>query len=186
MLYNPLLNKAVCKLTTRGALRYVHQDPNGGEFVASDGIVMLVENTGTPFLTAFWDTYTLSPVDCADKYPDWRKVLSDGLKTAKKPYKADRIAIQEGFAVVGGLYTSAVKYQLVRDFIGSDIVINIPESVSYPIYFRNADKSRQALIMPYNVRKGTKWEVLNASGEVVYTTNDIREAEMFNLTVRVA
>ena len=142
MIYNPLLNKAVCKLTTRGALRYVHQDPSGGEFVASDGIVMLVENTGTPFLTVFWDTNTLSPVDCAEEYPDWRKVLSDGIKNAKKPYKADRIAVQKGFAVVGGLYTSATKYQLVRDFIGSDIVINIPESVGYPIYFRNADKSR--------------------------------------------
>lgn len=186
MIYNPLLNKAASKLTTRGALQYVHQDPNGGEFVASDGTVMLVENTGMPFLTAFWDTDTPTPVDCAEEYPDWREVLSDGIKTAKKPYKADRIAVGEGFAVIGGLYTSAAKYQLVRDFIGSDIVINIPENAARPIYFRNADKSRQALIMPYNVHKGTKWEVLNASGEVVYTTNDIREAEMFNLTVRIA
>lgn len=186
MIYNPLLNKAASKLTTRGALQYVHQDPNGGEFVASDGIVMLVENTGTPFLTAFWDTDTLTPVDCAEEYPDWRKVLSDGIKNANKPYKADKITVQKGFAIIGGLRTSAAKYQLVRDFIGSDIAVNIPDSVGYPIYFRNADKSRQALIMPYNVQKGTKWEVLNASGEVVYTTNDIREAEMFNLTVRIA
>lgn len=138
------------------------------------------------FLTAFWDTDTLTPVDCAEEYPDWRKVLSDGIKNAKKPYKADKTVMREGFAVIGGLYTSAAKYQLARDFIGSDIVISIPENTAHPIYFRNADKSRQALIMPYNIHKGTKWEVLNASGEVVYTTNDIREAEMFNLTVRIA
>ena len=100
MLYNPLLNKAASKLTTRGALRYVHQDPNGGEFVASDGTVMLVENSGTPFLTAFWDTDTLNPVDCADEYPDWRKVLSDGIKNANKPYRADKPVKQEGFAAV--------------------------------------------------------------------------------------
>lgn len=186
MFYSPLLNKAVSKLTTRGTLRYVHQDPNGGEFVASDGIVMLVENTGTPFLTAFWDTDTLSPVDCAEEYPDWRKVLSYGIENAKKSFKADKITIQKGFAIIGSLHTSATKYQLVRDFIGSDIVISIPDSVGYPIYFCNADKSRQALILPYNIHKGTKWEVLNASDEVVYTTNDIREAEMFNLTVRIA
>lgn len=184
MIYNPLLNKAVSKLTTRGALQYVHQDPNGGEFVASDGIVMLVENIGTPFLTAFWDTNTLNPVDCADEYPDWRKVLSDGIKNAKKPFKADKIATRDGFAIIGGLYTSATKYQLVRDFVGSDIAVYVPDSVGHPIYFRNDDKSRQALIMPYSIRKDTMFEVLNASGEVVYTTADIREAEMFNLTVR--
>lgn len=184
MIYNTLLNKAVSKLTTRGALQYVHQAPDGGEFVASDGNVMLVENTGTPFLTAFWDTNTLNPVDCADEYPDWRRVLSDGIKNAEKPFKADKISVRDGFAVISGLYTSAAKYQLVRDFIGSDIAIHVPDDIGYPIYFRNADKSRQALIMPYNIRKDTKFEVLNASGEVVYTTADIREAEMFNLTVR--
>lgn len=186
MIYNTLLNKAVSKLTTRGALQYVHQAPDGGEFVASDGTVMLVENTGTPFLAAFWSSQTLTPVDCVDEYPDWRKVLSDGIKNAKKPFKADKISVRDGFAVIDGLYTSAAKYQLVRDFIGSDIAVYVPNSVSYPIYFRNADKSRQALIMPYNIRKYTIFEVLNASGEVVYSTADIREAEMFNLTVRVA
>lgn len=186
MIYNPLLNKAASKLTTRGSLQYVHQAPDGGEFVASDGIVMLVENTGTPFLTALWSSQTQTPVDCADEYPDWRKVLSDGIKNAKKPFNADKIAVQDGFAVIGGLYTSATKYQLVRDFIGSDIAVYIPDIVGCPIYFRNADKSRQALIMPYNIRKDTMFEVLNASGEVVYTTADIREAEMFDLTVRAA
>ena len=49
MFYSPLLNKAVSKLTTRGALQYVYQDPNSWDFVASDGTVMLVENNGTPF-----------------------------------------------------------------------------------------------------------------------------------------
>lgn len=184
MIYNTLLNKTVSKLTTRGALQYVHQAPDGGEFVASDGTVMLVENTGAPFLVGFWDANTQTPVDCADEYPDWRKVLSDGIKNAKNPFNADKIAVQDGFAIIGGLYTSATKYQLVRDFIGSDIAVYVPDSVGYPIYFRNADKSRQALIMPYIVRKDTMFEVLNASGEVVYTTADIREAEMFNLTVR--
>lgn len=186
MIYNTLLNKAVSKLTTRGALQYVHQAPDGGEFVASDGTVMLVENTGTPFLVEFWDANTQTPVDCAEGYPDWRKVLSYGIENAKKPFKADKIATREGFAIIGGLYTSAAKYQLVRDFICSDIAVYIPDYVGYPIYFRNADKSRQALILPYIIRKGTMFEVLNASGEVVYTTNDIREAEMFNLTVRIA
>lgn len=184
MIYNSLLNKAVSKLTTRGALQYVHQAPDGGEFVASDGTVMLVENTGTPFLVEFWDADTLTPADCAEGYPDWRKVLSDGIENAKKPFNADKTAIQEGFAVIGGFHTSAAKYQLVRDFIGSDIAVYVPDSVGCPIYFRNADKSRQALIMPYNIRKYTIFEVLNASGEVVYSTVDIREAEMFNLTVR--
>lgn len=184
MIYNTLLNKAVSKLTTRGALQYVHQAPDGGEFVTSDGTLMMVENTGTPFLVEFWNSQTQTPVDCADKYPDWRKVLSDGIKNAKKPLNADKIATQEGFAIIGGLHTSATKYQLVRDFIGSDIAVYIPDDVGYPIYFRNAYKSRQALILPYNIRKDTMFEVLNASGEVVYTTADIREAEMFNLTVR--
>lgn len=190
MFYSPLLNKAASKLTTRGALQYVYQDPNSGEFVASDGKVMLVENNGTPFMAEFWDTITQMPTNCAEEYPDWRAVLLRGVENANRLWFDDKVLLQDGFAIFDRLYTSAKIYQLVKDFIGPDITINIPGLFGDPLYFRNADKSRQALIMCYQLYPETvdkaEWNVLDPSGTIIHTTRDIREAELFGLTVKLA
>lgn len=189
MFYSPLLNKAASKLTTRGALQYVYQDPNGGEFMASDGKIMLVESGGAPFMNKFWDTITQMPTNCAEEYPDWRAVLLRGVENASNLYSADKVLLQDGFAIFEQLYTSAKYYQLVKDFIGPDMTINIPNCVDNPIYFRNADKSHQALIMPYSIfpkyLKEYTWEVLDPQGTIIHTCKDIREAELFGLTVRL-
>lgn len=189
MFYSPLLNKAASKLTTRGALQYVYQDPNGGEFVASDGTVMLVESGGAPFMNKFWDTITQMPTNCAEEYPDWRAVLLRGVENANRLWFDDKVLLQDGFAIFDRLYTSAKIYQLVKDFIGPDIIINIPGLFGDPLYFRNADKSRQALIMCYQLYPETvdkaEWQILDARGTIIHTTRDIREAELFGLTVRL-
>lgn len=189
MFYSPLLNKAASKLTTRGALQYVYQDPNGGEFVASDGTVMLVENNGTPFMAKFWDTITQMPTDCAEEYPDWRAVLLRGVENANRLWFDDRVKLNKGLVIFDRLYTSAKIYQLVKDFIGPDIIINIPSFLGRPLYFRNDDKSRQALIMPYMLYPETvnkaEWNVLDPSGTIIHTCKDIREAELFGLTIKL-
>ena len=189
MFYSPLLNKAASKLTTRGALQYVYQDPNGGEFVASDGKIMLVENNGTPFMAKFWDTITQMPTNCAEEYPDWRAVLLRGVENANRLWFDDKVLLQDGFAIFDRLYTSAKIYQLVKDFIGPDMIISVPNSLGYPIHFTSADKSRQALIMPYQLYPETvdkaEWNVLDPSGTIIHTCKDIREAEIFGLTVRL-
>lgn len=189
MFYSPLLNKAASKLTTRGALQYVYQDPNGGEFVASDGKVMLVESGGAPFMNKFWDTITQMPTNCAEKYPDWRAVLLRGVENANRLWFDDKVLLQDGFAIFNKLYVSAKIYQLVKDFIGPDIIINIPGLFADPLYFRNDDKSRQALILPYSIIPerpwNYEWEVLDTRGTIIHTCKDIREAELFGLTVRL-
>ena len=189
MFYSPLLNKAASKLTTRGALQYVYQDPNGGEFVASDGKIMLVENNGTPFMAKFWDTITQMPTNCAEEYPDWRAVLLRGVENANRLWFDDKVLLQDGFAIFEQLYTSAKYYQLVKDFIGPDMIISVPNSLGYPIHFTSADKSRQALIMPYQLYPETvnkaEWQVLDPSGTIIHTCEDIREAELIGLTVRL-
>lgn len=189
MFYNPLLNKAVSKLTTRGALQYVYQDPNSGEFVASDGTVMLIENNGTPFMAKFWDTITQMPANCAEEYPDWKNVLLHACENADRLWFADRVRLYKGFAVFDRLYISAKIYQLVQDFIGHEMVINIPSFLARPMYFRNNDKTRQALVMPYNIIPekpwNYEWNVLDPSGTIIYTTDNIKEAELFGLTVKM-
>lgn len=189
MFYNPLLNKAASKLTTRGALQYVYQDPNGGEFVASDGKIMLIESGGVPFMAKFWDTITQMPTNCAEEYPDWRAVLLRGVENANRLWFDDKVLLQDGFAIFDRLYTSAKIYQLVKDFIGPDITINIPVLFADPLYFRNADKSRQALIMAYELYPETvdkaEWQILDARGTIIYTCKDIKEAELFGLTVKL-
>ena len=190
MFYSPLLNKAASKLTTRGALQYVYQDPNSGDFVASDGTVMLVENNGTPFMAKFWDTITQMPTNCADSYPDWAGVLLQGYKDANKPWSADRVRFQKGLAVLNNLCVSAKNYALVSEFIGPDMIISVPNSLGYPIHFRSADKKRRALIMPFNTTLEnileSQWNVLDPSGTIIYTTRDIKEAELFGLTVKLS
>lgn len=189
MFYSPLLNKAASKLTTRGALQYVYQDPNSGEFVASDGKIMLVESGGAPFMNKFWDTITQMPTNCAEEYPDWRAVLLQGYKDANKPWSADRVRFQKGLAILNNLCVSAKNYALVSEFIGPDMIISVPNSLGYPIHFTSADKSRQALIMPYMLYPETvdkaEWNVLDPSGTIIHTCKDIREAEIFGLTVRL-
>lgn len=190
MFYSPLLNKAASKLTTRGALQYVYQDPNSGEFVASDGKIMLVENNGTPFMAKFWDTITQMPINCADEYPDWSDVVLQGVENAKRLWLADRVKLNKGLAIFDDLHVSEKNYNLVKDFIGSNIIIKIPNYFGCPIYFHNSDKSRQALIMPYvlysyNLNEA-QWNVLDPSGTIIHTTRDIREAEIFGLTVKLA
>lgn len=189
MFYSPLLNKVASKLTTRGALQYVYQDPNGGEFVASDGTVMLVESGSAPFMNKFWDTITQMPTNCAEEYPDWRAVLLQGVENANRLWFDDKVLLQSGLAKFDRFYTSAKNYQLVKDFIGPDITINIPNSLGSAIYFRNADKSRQALIMPYMLYPETvdkaEWQILDPRGTIIHTCKDIREAELFGLTVRL-
>lgn len=189
MFYSPLLNKAASKLTTRGALQYVYQDPNGGEFVASDGKIMLIESGAAPFMAKFWDTITQMPTNCAEEYPDWRAVLLRGVENANRLWFDDKVLLQDGFAIFDRLYTSAKIYQLVKDFIGPDIIINIPALFGDPLYFRNADKSRQALIMAYELYPETvdkaKWQILDARGTIIHTCKDIKEAELFGLTVKL-
>ena len=189
MFYSPLLNKAASKLTTRGALQYVYQDPNTCEFVASDGMIMLVEKNGTPFIAKFWNTITQMPTECTEEYPDWKNVLSRGIEDTSRIWFTDRVRLQKGFAIFDKLYIRAKYYQLVQDFIGPEIVINIPNYIGYPIYFRNDNKSRQALVMPYDIIPekpwNYKWNVLDPSGTIIYTTRDIREAELFGLTVKL-
>jgi hypothetical protein len=190
MFYSPFLNKAASKLTTRGALQYVYQDPNTGEFVASDGKIMLIESGGTPFMNKFWDTITQMPTNCAEEYPDWRAVLLRSVENANRLWFDDKVLLQDGFAIFDRLYTSAKIYQLVKDFIGPDMIINIPVLFGDPLYFRNADKSRQALIMAYELYPETvnkaEWQILDARGTIIHTCKDIREAEIFGLTVKLA
>lgn len=187
MFYSPSLNKATSKLTTRGALQYVYQDPNGGEFVASDGKIMLVESGGVPFMNKFWDTITQMPTNSAYSYPDWRAVLLRGAENANRLWFADKVLLQDGFAIFDQLYTSAKYYQLVKDFIGPEMIISVPNSLGSAIYFQNANKSRQALIMPYTLYPETvdkaEWNVLDPQGTIIHTCKDIREAELFGLTV---
>ena len=69
------------------------------------------------------------------------------------------------------------------------MIIDVPNSLGYPIHFQNSDKSRLALIMPYNATgekiKKVKWNVLDTDGNVVYTTSSIQEAEIFGLTTKM-
>lgn len=189
MFYSPLLNKAASKLTTRGALQYVYQDPNTCEFVASDGMIMLVEKNGTPFMTKFWNTITQMPTECTEEYPDWKDVLSRGIEDTSRIWFTDRVRLQKGFAIFDKLYIRAKYYQLAQDFIGPDMIINIPVLFGDPLYFRNVDKSRQALIMAYELYPETvdkaEWQILDARGTIIHTCKDIREAELFGLTIRL-
>ena len=141
-------------------------------------------------MAKFWDTITQMPTNCAEEYPDWRAVLLRSVENANRLWFDDKVLLQDGFAIFNKLYVSAKYYQMVKDFIGLDIIINIPRLFGNPLYFRNVDKSRQALIMCYQLYPETvdkaQWNVLDPSGTIIYTTRDIKEAELFGLTVKLS
>lgn len=188
MFYHPLLNKVISKLKTREELQYVHQEPKTGMFMSSDGMIMLIENNGTPFIAETWDTITQTP-HTITRTLDWLGTVKNWFENAKISFNASDTKFKNGFAILGDLYVSEQNYKTVIDFIGPDVKILTPEKCNNAIYFYNADKSRQALLMTYNITpktvKNVKWNVLDASGTIIHTTSDIREAELFGLTVKL-
>lgn len=177
-MFNDLLSKACAVLNDRPALKYIYQNPKNGEFVASDGVVMLVERNGAIPMFEYWNPQTKEPIldTTVLEYPDYVTVLENARREAVN--NADNIKHRnDGLTKVDDFYIFTSNFNLVQNFCGNDVKIKIP-NFHGPIYFESVDKSRQALIMPYKNITGD-WVVMDVDGIKIAKCKTFKEAESF-------
>lgn len=190
MIYAPELDKVTSRLTDRPALQLVHQ-ATGGEFVASDGLIMLIDaGSATSCLSPWWRLQMpVTPPASPEPLDGWQAVLSHMQEEARRRWQLDRVTYAAGLARVNNLLVSERYFKIALGFIGPEAVLLIPERRDSAVLLHNADESRTALIMPYALEpediKRAKWDVLDDSGTIIYTTKNLPEAESFGFTVRL-
>lgn len=176
-MFNDLLPKVCAILNDRPALKYIYQNPKNGEFVASDGVVMLIERNGAIPMFEYWNPQTKEPIldTTVLEYPDYVTVLENARGGAVN--NADNIKQQsDGLTKIDDFYMSTTNFKLVQKFCGNDIKIKIPIFYN-PIYFESVNKSRQALIMPYKTTG--EWVVKDVDNVEIATYKTFKEAESF-------
>lgn len=190
MIYVPELDKVTSRLTDRPALQLVHQAA-GGEFVASDGLIMLIDaGSATNCLAPCWRLQMPVPAP-TDLKPlaDWKIVYNLAKENARRRWQLDRVTYTAGLANINNLFINERYFKIALEFVGPEAVLLIPKRRDSAVLLHNADKSRTALIMPYALEpegiKRAKWDVLDNSGTIILTTKSLLEAESFGFTVRL-
>lgn len=190
MFYAQELDKVTSRLNDRPALKYVHQ-AGTGEFIASDGLIMLVDNkTGLNYLSSWWKFQTpVTPPASPEPLNDWQAVLSRTKAAPRRRWQLDRVTYTAGLANINNLFINERYFKTALNFVGVDAVLLIPERRDSAVLLHNSDKTRTALIMPYNLKsddlRRAKWDVLDDSSNIIFTTNNLTEAESFGFTVRL-
>lgn len=190
MIYAPELDKIISRLTDRPALQLVHQAA-GGEFVASDGLIMLIDaGSATNCLAPWWRLQTpVTPPASPEPLVSWQAVLLRMQEAARRRWQLDRVTYTAGLANINNLFINERYFKTALNFVGVDAVLLIPSERDSAVLLHNSDKTRTALIMPYNLKsddlRRAKWDVLDDSSNIIFTTKSLLEAESFGFTVRL-
>lgn len=190
MFYSCELDKVTSRLNDRPALQLVHQ-ATGGEFVASDGLIMLIDaGSATSCLSPWWRLQMpVTPPASPEPLNDWQAVLSRMKTAPRRRWQLDRVIYDAGLARVNNLLVGERYFKIALEFVGADPVLLIPSEQGSAVLLHNADESRTALIMPYNLKsddlRRAKWDVLDDSSNIIFTTKNLLEAESFGFTVRL-
>lgn len=190
MIYSCELDKVTSRLNDRPALQLVHQ-ATGGEFVASDGLIMLIDaGSATSCLSPWWRLQMpVTPPASPEPLDGWQAVLSRMKEAARRRWQLDRVTYAAGLARVNNLLIGERYFKIALEFIGPEAVLLIPERRDSALLLHNSDKTRTALIMPYNLKsddlRRAKWDVLDDSSNIIFTTKNLLEAESFGFTVKL-
>lgn len=190
MFYSCELDKVTSRLNDRPALQLVHQ-ATGGEFVASDGLIMLIDaGSATSCLSPWWRLQMpVTPPASPEPLDGWQAVLSRMKEAARRRWQLDRVTYTAGLANINNLFINERYFKTALNFVGVDAVLLIPSERDSAVLLHNSDKTRTALIMPYNLKsddlRRAKWDVLDDSSNIIFTTKSLLEAESFGFTVRL-
>lgn len=175
-MWNNLLNSTLSKSTKWPALHYIYQNPQTGEWVASDNRVMLCELNGAIPMFEFWDAQG-NPCAVVGLEYDYQRVLNQANDWSDSTLKADKIKYKDIFAYIGERMVLASEVKKVLKFVGpSPLIKYSKENNSVPIYFQSVDKNLQAVIMPIK-QPITGWKVLDVNEEIITVCNSYQEAE---------
>ena len=173
--WHPALSTTLSVSKLWPQMHYVYQNPKNGEFVACNNRVMLIERNGAIPMFEFWNADGM-PADVQGlEYVDYENKLKTAQNDANRLFVKD-VVYKGEFTFIDEFKVLTSDWEKVWDFIGIDIIINIPSPYSHkPIYVRNADGSRQALIMPF--KRCTEWNLLNDAEEVINVCDSYKQAK---------
>ena len=174
--WNPLLNSTLCKSSKWPALHYIHQNPQTGEWVASDNRVLLCELNGAIPMFELWDAAG-NPVNVDLTYNNYEALIELALQTVDKTTTASHVTHKGLFTFIGDCAVLTSDYNKVIKFIGADGVIKFKD-IHTPMYFISSDKQRRALMMPIthnNVLKA-QWMLLDVDENELGVFNRWQEA----------
>lgn len=184
--WHPALSQTTYRCAQWPQLAFVYQNPVNGEFVASNNRIMLIEHNGAIPMFEWW-LPDGNPANVQGmSYVDYQSKLSEVQNDCNRLYVegVKPITYSKGFKFINDLAFKADELDRVLDFIGAGRVINVGGVGYAPIYIRNADSSRQAVITPfetYDVFK-CQWDMFNEKGELMTTCNSYEECmDMGNL-----
>lgn len=193
MIYPAALDSITSRLADRPSLQYVHQAA-GGEFIASNGHIMLIDarSAGGCCLSPWWQLQTpATPPASPDPLNRWAAVLSHAREDARRRWVIERITYEAGLARLQDFFVNERYFKIALEFtsVAGEPVLLIPSTLGAAVLLYVPDNSRIALIMPYDLYPETveraKWDVLDDSGTIIYTTKILPEAESFGFTVRL-
>lgn len=174
LFWHPALSTTLSISKLWPQMQYVYQNPRNGEFVACNNRVMLIERNGAIPMFEFWNADGM-PADVQGlEYVDYENKLKTAQNDAKRLFIKD-VVYKKEFTFIDEFKVLTSDWEKVWDFIGIDIIINIPTYGHKPIYVRNPDGSRQALIMPF--KHCTQWNLLNDAEEVINVCDSYKQAQ---------
>ena len=181
MFYNDLLNKVVSRMNNRPVLKYVYQNPENGEWVASDGHIMLIEHNEAIPMFKFWNPETGNPVDEKLQYLDYEFALKGIQAQIKGKFTGKISRVSDNLSKMGDIYVDSDLLDIALKFVGPEHTINVPDTCGYGIYIHNNDKSRQALVVSINPKES--YRVLDLNGETIFRFDTYKQAREFVLTM---
>lgn len=189
MFYSCELDKVTSRLMDRPALQYVYQDTDG-KYIASDGMIMLIDDSGGGQLSLCWRLQMPVPAP-TDLKPlaDWKIVYNSAKENARQLWQLDRIKYIAGLVQINNFLIKESYFKIALNFIGNDSRLLIPSRADNAILLESHDKKRAALLQPLNLKPGdiktTEWDVLDDFGNVLFTTKNLLKAESFGFTVKL-
>ena len=181
MFYNSLLNKVVSRMNNRPMLKYVYQNPENGEWVASDGHIMLIEHNEAIPMFKFWNPETGNPVDEKLQYLDYEFALKGIQAQIKGKFTGKISRVSDNLSKMGDVYVDSDLLDVALEFVGPEHTINVPDTSGYGIYIHNNDKSRQALVVSINPKES--YRVLDLDGETIFRFDTYKQARDFVLSM---
>lgn len=181
MFYDSLLNEVVSTTNDKPVLKYIHQNPENGEWVASNGQIMLIDHNEAVPMFELWDPKTGNPINDDLQYYDYKHLFTEDYEI----FNGEITHQKGGLTKLGDVNIPTKYYNIACKFTGLEHTIKIS---SRAVYMYNKSKSRQAFVI--NVHHNYKFKVMDINGEVINTFDTWQEAEDFaaimgnNFTVR--
>lgn len=181
MFYDSLLNEVVSRMNNRPVLKYVYQNPNNGEWVASDGYIMLIEHNEAIPMFKLWDPKTGNPVDEKLEYLDYELALNTIKAQIVGKFTGKISRVSDNLSKLGDLYVDSDLLDTALKFVGPEHIINVPNALGSGIYIHNKDKSRQALVVLLFPEQS--YRVLDLDGETIFRFDTYKQARDFVLSM---